>query len=282
MRALKVLELEPYLNGASQIMFQESPWTGLLFIAGIFWASPVMGAATVLAIFSGTLAARLLKYDEAEISRGMYGFSAALVGADLSLYYRPVPLVWAAIVAGAIVAAILQHAFLTRKIPGYTFPFVLVTWLIICIFKYGAPAAAVHQIVGGNFARNIFAIPVNGLGQVMFVGNTFSSTIFLIAVFICSPLAALYALFGSLLGANLAAWMRVPPEAISHGLFSFNAVLCAIAFAGTKVRDVLWVIACVVLAVLIQIAIQKLNLVPLTFPFVLAAWVTLILRKALG
>jgi urea transporter len=272
----------PYLKGAGQIMLQESQWTGLLFLAGIFWASPIMGLATVLAIITGTLTAKLLQYDAAEIASGLYGFSAALVGAGLAFYFQPVFLMWAALIIGSAAATIIQHAFMVKKIPGYTFPFIFITWIIFFIFHHFLPVAAAQPSASSDFGQNILFAPINGFGEVMFVGSSVSSWIFLVAIFVCSPIAALYALFGSVFAASLASGLHLPADAISQGLFSFNAVLCAIVFAGDKKTDGVWVAFSVALALLIQMVMQKLNAVAFTFPFVLSTWLTLALRKGVG
>ena len=120
------------LRGLGQIMLQENAATGLLFLIGIAWASPVMALAAWLAVCCGTATAILLKYDRAEIEQGLYGFSAALVGVALVLFRGIGPLVWLAIVAGSVGAAIVQRFFIARKIPVFTLPFVLVTWVLLC------------------------------------------------------------------------------------------------------------------------------------------------------
>ena len=112
-------------------MLQGNAATGLLFLAGITWGSPIMGLAALLSACCGTAAAALLKDDGKAIGQGLYGFSAALVGVALVLLRGHGPLVWAAMVPGAVAAAILQHFFLVRKIPVFTLPFVLVTWVFV-------------------------------------------------------------------------------------------------------------------------------------------------------
>ncbi|HMZ47371.1 MAG TPA: urea transporter, partial [Flavobacteriales bacterium] len=107
------------LRGLGQIMLQENAATGLLFLIGIAWASPVMALAAWLAVCCGTATAILLKYDRAEIEQGLYGFSAALVGVALVLFRGIGPLVWLAIVAGSVGAAIVQRFFTARKIPVF-------------------------------------------------------------------------------------------------------------------------------------------------------------------
>src|SRR5690554_2846821 len=119
------------LKGLGQIMLQENPITGFLFLIGIFYGSFLMGVAALLATVCGTATALLLKYDKSEIDKGLYGFSAPLVGVALLLFLKPEFLCWLLIIIGSSFATIIQHFFIKRKIPVFTLPFVLVTWVII-------------------------------------------------------------------------------------------------------------------------------------------------------
>lgn len=69
---------------------------------------------------------------------------------------------------------------------------------------------------------------IRGFGQVIFQGSVLSGVLFFVAVFISSPLAALYGLAGSILAAILSLHFSVPVVDLHIGLFSYNAVLCAI------------------------------------------------------
>jgi len=104
------------LKGLGQIMLQENSITGLLFLVGIFYGSLTMGFAALLATVCGTATAYLLKYDKTEINKGLYGFSAALVGVAVMLFLKPTLWAWAIVVVGSALAAMLQHFFIKRKI----------------------------------------------------------------------------------------------------------------------------------------------------------------------
>src|SRR5436190_21388459 len=124
----KTTVLTPYLKGVGQIMLQNNQWTGILFLAGIFYDSIVMGLAAILAVVVGTVTAKVLKYDQDEINMGLYGFSATLVGVALMFHFQETsisaPIVWGTVVVGAALATIIQHFFISRKIPAFTLPFI--------------------------------------------------------------------------------------------------------------------------------------------------------------
>lgn len=63
------------------------------------------------------------------------------------------------------------------------------------------------------------------------------------------------------------------------GLVSYNAILCAIVFAGNKIKDGIWVLFSVVLTTIISQFMGTLSFPQLTFPFVAASFTTLILKN---
>jgi urea transporter len=259
------------LKGLGQIMLQENSITGLLFLIGIFYGSIAMGFAALLATVCGTAVAYLLKYDHAEINQGLYGFSAALVGVAVMLFLKPVFWAWVIVVIGAVLAAMLQHFFIK--------PFVLVTWLILFVcnlfnsglFTVSAPAISeVSDSLTDGF---------KSFGQVIFQSSLLSGILFFLAVFISSPISALYGLAAAIISAILAFYVSIPINDINLGLYGFNAVLCAIVFAGPKVKDGMWVLISLILALVISLLMLKIGVTKLTFPFVLATWLTLFLKN---
>ncbi len=260
-------------------MLQENAATGLLFLIGIFYGSLTMGLAAVLAVCCGTITALLLGYEKDDIEQGLYGFSAALVGVALLLFLKPVFVVWLLVIVGSVWAAMIQHFFIKRKIPGFTLPFVLVTWAILfCVGRLYPDITAVSSDASAPTGQ-YFTFALRGFGQVIFQGGIVSGLLFLVAVFINSPLAAFYGLAGAVVAAILAAMFSAPVADVGMGLFSYNAVLCAIVFAEDKLKGVIWGLISVVLSVLIALAMFRYQLVQLTFPFVAATCISLIFKN---
>jgi urea transporter len=274
--------LSTILKGLGQIMLQENSVTGLLFLIGIFYGSITMGLAALLAAICGTVTAYLLKYDKTEITQGLYGFSAALVGVAAMLFLKPLLWTWVVLVIGSALAAILQHFFIQRKIPAFTLPFVLVTWLVLFVFNhFGKELLALPTPVVLH-ASDSLTEGFKSFGQVMFQNNLVSGLLFFVAVFISSPIAALYGLAAAIISAIIAFVFSAPIDDINLGLYGFNAVLCAMVFAGDKVRDGIWVLLAVVFALGVSLLMIHLNIPQLTFPFVLATWITLFLKGKLN
>ncbi len=266
------------LRGLGQIMLQENAATGLLFLIGIFYGSPLMGVAAILAVSCGTITAQLLRYNQTETEKGLYGFSAALVGVALIFYFEPVFVVWLAVIAGSIVATILQHLFIVKKIPVFTLPFVLVTWGIIFLFQQVYPVAPSELLSAAIPIDSDFTFALRGFGEVIFQGSLFASLVFFVGVYIHSPVSALCGLAGALLAGVLSFGFSAPAGEIGMGLFSYNAVLCAIVFAGNKVKDGIWVLISVGLSAAIGLIMYHYKLTQLTFPFVAASCITLGLK----
>lgn len=278
--------VDQVLKGLGQIMLQGNRWTGWGIIAGLAIAHWGWAAAGVLAAATGTLLARQLRWDAAAINDGLYGFSPALTGVALVVFFDNALAAWMAVPVGAALAASLQHIFLRRQIPAYTFPFIAVTWGIVfglaqwLPLSSGTPAPLVEWPAWT--LRLLTA--TNGYGQVIFQTHVLSGVLFCIGVAVSRPIAALYGLGASLLGAIVAVLLGQPFELVQSGFFGFNPVLTAIVFAGPRVRDGMWVMTGVLLTTGIH---QFLVACPflqaaggaLTFPFVVGTWLTLILQK---
>lgn len=271
--------IQQTLKGLGQIMLQENAITGLIFLIGIFYGSVLMGIAAVLATVCGTVTAHVFQYNSADINKGLYGFSAALVGAAIMLFLKPLLISWGLIIVGAMLASITQHFFIKRNIPVFTLPFVLVTWIILFIARHYFPFLLSVPATAMVATDDNFWFIIKGFGQVIFQSNTLSGLLFFVAVYISAPIAALYGLSAALLSGIIAQYCFMPTQDIGMGLYSFNAVLCAIVFAEYRFKAIIWVLIAVLISLAVSIAMVKNNLIQLTFPFVFASCITLVLKK---
>ncbi|MFV0222184.1 urea transporter [Empedobacter falsenii] len=246
--------------------------------------STIGGIGVLIATCVGTITAILLKYNSEEINAGLYRFSAALVGVDLTFLFESTFLLWVLLVVFSALATVIQHFFNQRNIGGYTFPFIILTWVLIYGIHY---FTSIKTLVSSEdslmLAVNQFLLPTNSFGEVIFQSNPLSGILFFVAVFVGSPIAALYGIEASVFSAILAFYFGAPLDQILVGLFGFNAVLTSIVFAGNKKIDGLWVLIGVVLTVLLQILFIQSAIFRefggvLTFPFVLGIWITLFLK----
>lgn len=266
-------------KGLGQVMLQENVLTGILFLLGICCGSLLMGLAALSAVAISTSWAWLLRYGPADALRGLYGFNAALVGIALLALFRSTPLIWGILPLGAIAATVLQHLFLTKKIPAFTFPFILVTWAILLLarcFPEAMPLKEAESMPVHSHWSYFFS---KGFGQVMFQDNALSGWLFFLGVLVNRPFSAMYAAIGAVTSWVAAYMLAQPEDAIYMGLLSYNAVLCALVFVGKKPLAMAWTVISVILSVGIMVQMRTLGLPALTFPFVLATWIVLLMEK---
>lgn len=281
--------LKAVLRGVGQIMLQENAWTGLLFLIGLWIGNWRYALAALLATLVATLCSKLLKFDRLLIEKGIYGFNAALVGVALIFLFEDSLLVWLLIlIIGGIFTPLLHHGFILKKKTVFTFPFILITWISFWII-HNFTAIEVSRIVSSpqsfmetGFLRYLAVI--GGYGQVIFQEKIIVGFIFLLGVYLQSPKAAIYGLVASTLGLLVALLTGQTEEMIFLGLFGFNAVLTAIVFSVSESGNRTWAIIGVMLTLIIHIILVRtdwLNPVggTLTFPFVLATWICLWLKK---
>ena len=269
------------LRGMGQIMLQDNALTGALFLLGILVNSWQMFLAALLGVASGTAAAYLLKYGKKDISHGLYGFNAALVGVGLLFFFQPSALLAILIIAGSALSSMIMNFMHARKMSPYTFPFILSTWIVIAlagtagILQPQPPAPALP------LSLDIASALSMGLSQVMFQANILTGILFLAAIFVNSRANALFALLGSLVGALIALALSFPLGLISIGIFGYNGVLCGAAFAGSKKHALALAIASTALSVLMVYAFPLTSIPALTAPFVFSTWMVLALGKRL-
>lgn len=274
------------LNGISQIMLQQNRLCGILFLAGLFIGHWIYGLAALLAVLCGTLTAQILKYDAKEIDSGLYGFSPALVGVVLVFLFKPVFVIWLLIIVGSVVAAILQHFFIKRNFPAYTFPFILISWVLIFLIRNlgSIPGSDIETNEILSLSADSLLIGTKSYGQVIFQSNTLAGILFFIGVLISNRAAGIYALISAFLISFFSLLTGQNPESVNMGLYGFNPALTAIIFAGIRPKDGLWVLISILITFGINLILVETDLLKafggvLTFPFVAGVWVTLLIQK---
>lgn len=268
-----------YFVGIGQIMLQENAITGLLFLIGIFYNSVLMGITIFFATIIGTSTAKLLKYDVNNINKGLYGFNAALVGIAGIVFLKIKILSISILIIACVLSTILHNFFIKKKLPVYTLSFVTVTYSIIFFIKTFTPNLLILN-EGISPANNLnFDYIFKGFGQVIFQENAVSGIVFFIAIFINSPIAAIYAITFSELSGLIAISLSIPLNLVNAGLFSYNALLCAIAFANRKLFTIFWVLLASSLSLIFSLLMNQIQIIQLTLPFVLACFIVSTLKN---
>jgi urea transporter len=147
-------------HGVSQVMFQASVWTALLFLAGIAindwkhaaWVLVGSLVGTLVGSHHATEAARALDPESLvdrtlfeNVALGLYGYNATLAAVALFLWRRSVipPLL------GMLLSVPLTELIPLLGLPALTAPFVLATWLVL----------AFGWLDGRLFREQVAAVP---------------------------------------------------------------------------------------------------------------------------
>jgi urea transporter len=296
------------LRGIGQVMFQDNPLSGALFFAAIVWGSIAAGMPQVaiggaLAIVVATLTARLLRVDETTLRSGLYGFNGVLVGLALATFIRPGPLLWAYVALGAAVSVVAMSAtasaLKTLGVPTLTFPFVLVTWLLL-LATYGFAGLSGDALPAADVVMPYESFAVAQLGvvdflqaallsvsQVFLKASIVAALLFLAGLAVNSLAAAVAAVAGAFVAVVTAHVLGAESDLITGGLLGFSPVLTAVAL-GTVFHPPGWRVAAyaalgtvftVIAQAAFNVALTPLAIPALTAPFVLVTWLFLLPRQ---
>src|SRR3989339_320946 len=270
---------EIVFRGISQIFLLNNVITGILFLAGAFYNSWLIGIGVIIGVLTGTVTALILKYKRDDINNGLYGYNGALVGlATVYFFGFNMPSV-IALFLGAVLSSIIMHFMIKRKLPPFTAPFIISTWIVMAIILtlHIIPLQAAQL----PNASNLEIIPAlsRGIGQVMFQENIFTGIILFVGILVCSRISSFYALLGTGIGVVVAFMCSFPLSMITAGLFGFNGVLCGIAFSNKKWSALILATASIVISIFLIYGMVNLGIITLTSPFVLSTWLVLLLEK---
>lgn len=261
-------------------MLQNNALTGLLFLAGIFYNSWLMGLGAVMGTIVSTFFAKSLKYPKEDIEDGLYGFNGTLVGIAILFFFGINIFTVLAIIVGAALSTIIMQA-MEKRVPAFTAPFVVSTWVVMLGITIFNLTPLLSSPLPQNSSLDLFSTVSMGVGQVMFQGNVVTGILFLLAILVSSRVAFAYALFGSLLGGLSALLLTLPLNAINVGLFGYNAVLCGIALGTKKWNGFILATFATILSVLLNYWLGRVGVITLTAPFVMATWMALFLKSKL-
>jgi urea transporter len=296
--------LECCLRGVGQVVFMNSPITGLFILAAAWIYHPWFGFAGTIGVAASTLAAHALGFDRDAIHTGLYGFNGVLVGLALALFLSPpwdaLVVVWMIVLSAAssvlmgALAAVFGGAW---GVPPFTLAFNSITLLFLITGLHAAharlgvgvtPAVPVSggagvrtalrpgaYAAGNTDAMAIVNAVFRGVGQLFFLNNILAGVLIIIGISFCSRIAAGFALVGSIVGMLTAIALGADGVAIYNGLWGFNSFDAALAIAGVFYvltwRSALLGIACAAFTALLFGAIDSFfgpwGLPALTLPF---------------
>ncbi|XP_010190107.1 PREDICTED: urea transporter 2, partial [Mesitornis unicolor] len=237
------------LRGISQVMFVNNPLSGLMVVGGFLVQNPWWTLTGCLGTVVSTLTALILGQDRSAIAAGLYGYNGVLVGLLMAIFSAKGDYHWWLLLPVALVSmtcpvftSALGSVFCKWDLPVFTFPFNLALTLYLAatgphnlFFPTTViqPATATSNITwtDAEVPMLLQSIPV-GVGQVYGCDNPWTGGIFLIALFISSPLICLHAAIGSAVGMLAALSLATPFNKIYSGLWGYNSSLSCIAIGG--------------------------------------------------
>lgn len=317
-RQIAPLQLvEACLRGVGQVMFMNNPLTGLIVLVAAWTYDPWLGFGGTVGVLVSTLVAYLLGFDRGAVEAGLFGFNGVLCGLALATFLAPpwdaVATVWIVVVsAGSSIAmAALAAVFLGAwGVPPFTLSFnfsvliFLVTALHVARGRAGeliAPAAPTldgsqvsttlrrtAESAGQTDALAVVNAVFRGLGQLFFINSVLGGVLVLVALLVCSRIAAVFGLLGSVIGMLVGLGLGADGVAIYNGLWGFNSFDAYLAIAGVFYvltwRSALLGVACAAFAALLFGAIGSFlgpwGLPAMTLPFCFATLTFVLLRGA--
>ncbi|NXG21403.1 UT2 protein, partial [Grallaria varia] len=237
------------LRGISQVMFVNNPLSGLIILAGSLLQSPWWTLTGCLGTVVSTLTALILGQDRSALAGGLHGYNGVLVGSLMAVFSAKGDYHWWLLLPVALLSmtcpiftSALGSVFCKWDLPVLTLPFNLA--LTIYLAASGPhnlffpttliqPATAAPNITWTDVEIKMLlqSIPI-GVGQVYGCDNPWTGGIFLMALFISSPLICLHAVIGSAVGMLAGLSLATPFSQIYSGLWGYNSSLSCIAIGG--------------------------------------------------
>jgi urea transporter len=281
--------MKSVLRGVGQVMFQNNALTGLIFLCGIFYQSPLYGLATLVGSLTSTMTAYLFNLDLDQKHNGLYGFNGALVALGLIYFLEANFSSWCYAALAAATSTVIMQLFLKllskNKLPTLTAPFVVTTLIFLSVnTQLNLSRPAIHSAIS-PFENGEWKGIIQGISQVFFQENTISGLLMLLGLLINSKRAFIWAIIGSTTGYITGSLLSAPHEVLGAGVYGFNGALTALALGSVFLSDhgknYAITIMATILTTLSFVGISKLflplGLPVMTLPFVLVTWVFILL-----
>ncbi|MCJ8746839.1 hypothetical protein PDJAM_G00146470 [Pangasius djambal] len=237
------------LRGAAQVMFVNNPLSGLIIFAGLILQNRWWALNGFVGTWFATISALILKQNRGAIAAGLYGYNGILVGLLMAVFSNAGDWYWWLLLpnifmsmACPIVSSALASINSRWDLPVFTLPFnILVCLHMVATGHYNLhfpqvliqPSTSFPNITWSelDYALLFRSIPV-GIGQVYGCDNPWTGGIFIVALFISSPITCAHAVIGSAIGMVSGLALAAPFQNIYSGLWGYNCVLACIAIGG--------------------------------------------------
>ncbi len=290
------------LRGIGQVMFQDSMWSGLLIMIGIFWGAYEEGLGIVawgmfLGMVVSTITGYILQLPDQNGAQGLWSFNGCLVGCALPTFLGNTVWMWLGlIICSAMTTWVrtgMDNVLGRWKMSSFTFPFVLCTYFFLLAARlfHGMPPThmsspelpiGMHEQLNLHFG-GLVIYWLKGIAQVFLINSWVTGIFILAGLAVKSWRAAAWAAVASALALFIVIVWKGPGEDIANGLYGFSAVLTGIAlgdtFCGHTWKSAVWAVIGIICTVFIQAGMNAffapMGLPTLTGPFCVATWLFL-------
>lgn len=241
--------LDWVLRGAAQVMFVNNPLSGLIIFAGLILQNYWWALNGFVGTLFATISALILQQSRGAIAAGLYGYNGILVGLLMAVFsnagnwywYLLLPNIFMSMMC-PIVSSALASINSRWDLPVFTLPFnILVCLHMVATGHFNhhfpqvliQPRSELPNITWAEIdvAKLFMSVPV-GVGQVYGCDNPWTGGIFIISLFISSPITCAHAVLGSAVGMVSGLALAAPFGDIYFGLWGYNCVLACIAIGG--------------------------------------------------
>lgn len=279
----------------------ENALTGFVVLLGITAASFSFGMVAVLSTMIGTAAGRLGRVERALVNQGLFGYNAVLTGIGIFVFLQGSNRWWIALIGAflsTVVTAAMMQWLAKLKIPVLTFPFAVLTWLILLVsYRFEAvkigptlsPAALSAVTINRNETPDMISGWIHGIGQVYIMDHLWAGILILVGVFLAGWKQGLLALGGSIVGWSTAYFLRADMSWLNTGLYGYNAALTFLAIGGVfghgnktaLIAGAVGAAFSVPMTAGISVFLAPYGLPAFTMPFILTTWLYLGSRQFL-
>ena len=287
------------LNSYSQIFFSKSKILAVfLVVISFFDYSAGMGG--FVAVIVANFIAWFLGYNKYNLSSGLYGFNALLVGLGVGLFYEPSVQVFLLVVISAIITFFLTIVFQgvlgKYGLPFLSIPFLLGIWIVALagtnltalnisergIFVYnelyalgGQYFVDIYDFLENNIKFSFLRIYFHSLGAIFFQTHLLAGILISLGLLIYSRITFVLSFLGFSVAFLFYNIVGIEFDSLGYTFIGFNYILTAIAIGGYFLVpgrvSFAWVIVLLPTVVLITIGTQQIfqlfKISPYSLPF---------------
>jgi len=229
--------VDEILRGAGQVVFCNSPLSGLVVFGALGYGDPVLAVSALFGGTTATLVARFAHFDPSKISDGLYGYNGLLTGCAAAVFF---PFIQndSTLVLDNLAVAFTASSFATliqpefaRTAPAFTYPFNAAT-IGAMISLRNAPLTELTIFDSTALSLpplDLLLAPLVGISQIFLVNDAAAGALLLSAIAWYSPGLAAHTLMGSAIGTATSVLAGVPAEQVAAGLCGFNSALTSLA-----------------------------------------------------